>query len=542
MTVPGRLLAAVVLILGAGQAAAGPADGGAVLDEFLAADPAGRLKLVDRILATHPDPLALEDRLRAGRRYRADVPTGWQVRENDCIDGQRRSYHVFVPESYDPRKKYAVRFALHGGVNRPDLLPPAVVMESRRRLAETGRADDMIVVLPLGQRGATWYDDVGHANLLAQLDAIKRLYNVDEDRVLMGGFSDGATGGYWTALHRPTPWAGFACLSGTLHLAGAGAYTGYPRNFLNRPIHATNGGIDPIYPAAIEGRLVEQIRRLGAAFDWKEYPDAGHDLSYRDTEDPLLRRFLRTTRRPTHRPSVIWETAEAANGRCDWVRIDEIRDVGNNAAAEASNLEFLPPPRFTMKGDPAFPGPGVRVEAVPAGSLAEKAGIRAGDVITQLEGLSIQTPADGQKAYFRKLLRKRPGDTISGVLVRDGRSQPFQVASPRVPAVPLYRRDRPSAVIEVHAQGNRVEVRVRNVARYTLLIDRRQFDLGRPLEVLTNGVVSFQARLSPDPAVLLRQAVIDNDRTTVYCARVEITVPARAGRKETRPDGPAGLP
>ena len=51
-----------------------------------------------------------------------------------------------------------------------------------------------IIIFPLGQRGATWFDRVGMANVLAQLAAVKRRYNVDEDRVFLGGFSDGGSG------------------------------------------------------------------------------------------------------------------------------------------------------------------------------------------------------------------------------------------------------------------------------------------------------------------------------------------------------------
>lgn len=528
---PGRLLP-IALVFGflAQPAAGAPGAVDALLDQFLAADAAGRLKLVEPIVATRADPLAVETRLRAGRRYMRGVPTGWQILENLCTDGQRRPYHVFVPESYDPAKKYPLRFALHGGVGRPDLLPAAIVTESRRRLAEVGRADGMIVILPLGQRGATWLDEVGHANLLAQLEAVKRLYNVDEDRVCMGGFSDGGSGAYWTALHRPTPWAGFASLSGSLLVAGGGAYQAYPRNLTHRPLHAVNGGIDRLYPAAIERRFIDQVRRLGAALEWTEYPDADHDLSYRDTEDPHLRSFLTRIRRPAHRPDIVWEAAEPANGRCDWVRIDEIRDVGNNSGPETSNLLFDLPPPFVLAGDANFPGPGVRIRSVPRGSLGEGAGLRPGDIITRIEGVDILTGRDGQKVYFSKLLAKRPGDTISGTYVRDEQERTFHVVSRKVPPEPMYTRDRPSGLLEAHAHGNRIEVRARHVARYTLLIDRRQFDLAQPIEITTNGTDSYRGRVTPDLAFLLRQAAADNDRSTVYCARVEVTVAPRAGK------------
>ena len=66
--------------------------------------------------------------------------------------------------------------------------------------------------------------------------------------------------------------------------------------------------------------------------------------------------------------------------------------------------------------DFAYRGPGVRVQAVLPGSPAEKAGIRAGDVITAVDG----EPLAGLRGLSKVLKAHRPGDRIVLTVTRDG--------------------------------------------------------------------------------------------------------------------------
>ena len=83
----------------------------------------------------------------------------------------------------------------------------------------------------------------------------------------------------------------------------------------------------------------------------------------------------------------------------------------------------------------------------------------------------------------------------------------------------------------VKANGNRIDVTARAVARYTLLIRRDMFDLDRPIQAFTNGALSFNARVKPDLDFMLEQAGEDDDRSAVYSAKIEIQVlPGRGPR------------
>jgi hypothetical protein len=62
------------------------------------------------------------------------------------------------------------------------------------------------------------------------------------------------------------------------------------------------------------------------------------------------------------------------------------------------------------------------------------------------------------------------------------------------------------------------------------LIRREMFDLERPVQVFTNGAESFNARVKLDLDFMLGQAGEDDDRSAVYCAKIEIQVLPGAAR------------
>src|SRR4029434_9934930 len=113
------------------------------------------------------------------------------------------------------------------------------------------------ILCALGQRGATWFDQVGRANLLAQLAAVKRQYNIDEDRVFLGGFSDGGSGALVMGLYDRTRWPCFYALSGSIIAASIAPDEAFPANLANRPVHAANGGIDPLFPSVLQKMLFD---------------------------------------------------------------------------------------------------------------------------------------------------------------------------------------------------------------------------------------------------------------------------------------------
>jgi S1-C subfamily serine protease len=78
---------------------------------------------------------------------------------------------------------------------------------------------------------------------------------------------------------------------------------------------------------------------------------------------------------------------------------------------------------FGTMPDFAFSGPGVKVAGVTAGSPAEKAGVKEGDVLLKVDGKDVPD-LRGFSGILRDL---SPGQTVRVVLSRGGAEQAIDV-------------------------------------------------------------------------------------------------------------------
>jgi len=486
---------------------------------FAAESESDEAAAIEALVASGIPAQEVAEMLRAGRSYDAEVPRGWIVHVMTCVDGVARPFHVFVPESYTADCPHPVLFDLHGAVVGPGYTVEELA--PRRGLWQPVAAEQgMLLVMPHGDRAASWWSRTGHDNLLAQLAFLKRNYNVDENRVFLSGFSDGGSGALWMAFHDPTPWAGFISFMGTPVVAGLGPYPCYPRNLLSRPIRAVNGVYDTLYPASGIKPLVDQLLGLGVSLQWTVYA-IGHDLGFFPTERTFSEAFLRSIARRPLRSEVLWETADAAVGRCDWVRVDEIGDVGNNAAFADVNMWFSGSGADFGVGIGPTVNEGLTVAGVVPGSLAHSAELRSGDVIGRVDGKEIRTTHD-----LRDVMQAvETGRAVTIEVVRDGEQL---VLTGRVPGPDaVYVHPLLTASIHARAVGNVIDVDVRHVVRYTLLLSSMMLDFEEPLVVVTNGEETYRGPITPDVRFLLEQAAADQDRRAVYEARIEIQVPPK---------------
>ena len=137
-------------------------------------------------------------RLKAGRKYTAQK-TGIVEQSNRTKDGIEHFYHLNVPDSYDPAKRYQVRFQLHGGVGGRETNQPRGDGQSPLPGAE------QIYVVPYSWDVEPWWSNDQVMNLDAIIDSLKRAYNVDENRIVLSGVSDGGTGAYYIGMRETTP-------------------------------------------------------------------------------------------------------------------------------------------------------------------------------------------------------------------------------------------------------------------------------------------------------------------------------------------------
>ena len=313
---------AIAALAGASQP--GPAVEAAFAKYWDAKNPGDAAKAAADIVRSGAPFDEVYARLRRGRDYAKTPPTG-------TIRGRRSGFEYWlnVPAGYDPARRYQVRFMLHGGVMRPD---PQLRGDGTVRLAGA----EQIYVSPAGWSEAPWWSDTQVDNLRGILDTVKRTYNVDENRVVVSGVSDGATGAYYIAMRDTTPYASFLPLNGYVLVLRSENLQIPGGLFLNnlrmKPLFIVNGGRDQLYPAEAVEPSIGHMSRGGVTIEYRPQRDAGHDTSWWPTLKEDFETFVRSHPRDPLPATLTWETSDTHRAnRAHWLIVDSLGGTSGDA-------------------------------------------------------------------------------------------------------------------------------------------------------------------------------------------------------------------
>ena len=122
------------------------------------------------------------------------------------------------------------------------------------------------------------------------LDELSAKLGVTDDRLVLGGFSQGAMLSLDVALHRPAPPAGLVLMSGTL-IAQAEWQPRLPQ-LRGVPIAMSHGSADPILPYAVAEVLRDRLTEAGAVVDFHAFA-GGHQIpqAVLDAAGAMMRRL-----------------------------------------------------------------------------------------------------------------------------------------------------------------------------------------------------------------------------------------------------------
>jgi phospholipase/carboxylesterase len=111
--------------------------------------------------------------------------------------------------------------------------------------------------------------------MLRFLEALEERYKLDNNQLVLGGFSQGAMLSLDVALHREVAPAGLILMSGTL--LAASVWTPLMTKLAGVPVFQSHGMHDQLLPFSIAGILRDQLRSAGAKLDWCEF-HGGHEI------------------------------------------------------------------------------------------------------------------------------------------------------------------------------------------------------------------------------------------------------------------------
>ena len=328
-------------------------------------------RYIDEVIKSGIGFDAAMQRLKTGRTYTAEK-TGVVTLQNKAKDGVEHYYALNIPANYDATRRYQVRFQLHGGVGGRTSNQPRGNGEAPLQGAE------QIYVVPYAWNTSPWWSDDQVVNLAAIIDSMKRKYNVDENRVVLSGVSDGGTGDYYIGMRDTTPYASITPLNGFIMVLANGDIDDgliFPNNLRNKPLFVVNGGKDPLYPAS---EVEPYTRHLMTAvkIDYHPQPDAGHNTAWWPEVKDMYEKFVSDHPREPHPDQVTWETSSLEHNRAHWLVIEQLGSRPGEATS-MSDLNMMPDPAPVPLFDrPKKPG---RVDLIQNGNtvLATTKGVTA---------------------------------------------------------------------------------------------------------------------------------------------------------------------
>ena len=191
--------------------------------------------------------------------------------------GKHAEYSLYVPENYDPGKRWPLVITLHGGHGRGD--------DYLLTWLRTAKSRGLILLSPksLGQTWSIQQPGLDVRSILSMLETVMDEYAVNTSRILVSGLSDGGTFSYALGISCAKLFVGIAPIAGVLP-----PWLDY-KQATALPIFIVHGAKDFIFPVSSARMSRKFLEGQGFAhLNYTELPDWGHAYTYSINETLVL--------------------------------------------------------------------------------------------------------------------------------------------------------------------------------------------------------------------------------------------------------------
>jgi len=211
--------------------------------------------------------------------------------------GETLPYRLFVPQNYDPKKKYPLVVYLHGGGgvgddNLKQIQGGNGYLIDFFTQAESQTQHPAFVVAPQST-GDGWIEralskpaPARQLRLVVDLIGdLQRSYSIDGRRLYVAGQSLGGFGTFAIVAEFPKLFAAGVPLCG-------GADESKVLSIIKTPLWVFHGEKDEAVAVDWSRRIVAAIKKAGGSVKYTEYPGAGHNIWAKVVKEPELLSWL----------------------------------------------------------------------------------------------------------------------------------------------------------------------------------------------------------------------------------------------------------
>ena len=208
--------------------------------------------------------------------YAADVSETGFISMATSAEGEEWPAVLYVPENYDPAKKWPLIVFLHGMGERGDDGLRQTQVGIGKAIRANPERFPCLVYMPQCSIKTAWSSPTNKHGAPAEvhitqgIDSVVSHYNVDADRVSLTGLS---MGGFGTFMYGAQHIDRFSAL---MPVCGGGN-TEDAEALAKRPMWVFHGGADPVVPPDRSRDMIRATKKAGGEVRYTEYDGVGHN-------------------------------------------------------------------------------------------------------------------------------------------------------------------------------------------------------------------------------------------------------------------------
>ena len=201
---------------------------------------------------------------------------------------------VYIPKNYSPKQKTTLLLYFKGGWLSRNKIPKDYAKEIVNDNPTFSYLDknNVIEIFPALENDLEINYKYGYKHLAGMVAQTKKLFNIDDNKVFLSGFSDGGKTVYMAANLTSTPFACFYPINGAIISS-----PDFP-NYTNRPIYSFVAEKDELTNFKSISTKAEYANKIGANWTLRKIPNEGHYyFPYQQKILPILFSNLKTVNR-----------------------------------------------------------------------------------------------------------------------------------------------------------------------------------------------------------------------------------------------------
>jgi predicted esterase len=249
----------------------------------------------------------------------------WTLYNLKNSNGKDIPFLLYIPKNYRPSEPKSLAVFLHGGVSyRNKFATQTFIPDFEKASLKSLQEKDIFIIYPFAKKDFNWLDTADCFETLSrQIRFAKSIFNLDDNRVFIGGHSDGATGSFWFAVNNRTD---FAAFFGFAQMPKTFLGKAFIRNLANeQKLFSLNGEKDDLFPFAPISKANEQAKSANANWKLASIKNGGHNFmgDFPNQVNEFYAELLREKRNPLP-TNLFWQT-DSENSKANyWLKITKL--------------------------------------------------------------------------------------------------------------------------------------------------------------------------------------------------------------------------